>query len=417
MPHKSKSKYLAVISLAVMACGFICTLPFRRYSAAAILQGGFEAGLVGGLADWFAVTALFRHPLGIPIPHTALLPQNRQRLIGALVKVLENDWLTKESIKNKLNQVNLFEKFIQVLERELFSQSVKTWIISELNPFISGISIESLAPHIEGEIKAYIKNTDIKPLLLGVKAYAWEKRLPQDTFDFIIAEAEKWAEKDEAKTAVGSTVMKLMNGIETEGFLKLALGGFRMFLRENRLGEMLLPVIRSKLGELKTDENEIRRMVLDELGGKIDGVIESDELMGRVNNWKNEAADNLSLSEKIIEILNQQKDRLASMLQDEEVIGQVIFPGIRNFIGNLLAVPDKIEKIEAWIHQMIYEIVDANHSKIGKLVKENLDKPDDKTLVNMMENNLGGDLQWIRVNGAVCGFLIGIALTLIKLII
>ena len=58
-----------------------------------------------------------------------------------------------------------------------------------------------------------------------------------------------------------------------------------------------------------------------------------------------------------------------------------------------------------------------NHSKIGKLVQENLDKLDDKTLIEMIENNVGKDLQWIRVNGAVCGFMIGLVLEGIKAII
>lgn len=66
---------MATISLAIMGVGFVATMPFGDSIWGQLLQGGFEAGLVGGLADWFAVTALFRHPLGIPIPHTALLPK------------------------------------------------------------------------------------------------------------------------------------------------------------------------------------------------------------------------------------------------------------------------------------------------------------------------------------------------------
>ena len=62
------------------------------------------------------------------------------------------------------------------------------------------------------------------------------------------------------------------------------------------------------------------------------------------------------------------------------------------------------------------KLVENNHSKIGKLVQENLDKLDDKTLIEMIENNVGKDLQWIRVNGAVCGFMIGLVLEGIKAI-
>ena len=64
-----------------------------------------------------------------------------------------------------------------------------------------------------------------------------------------------------------------------------------------------------------------------------------------------------------------------------------------------------------WIQKQITVLVENNHSQIGNLVQENLDKLDNETLIDMMENNIGKDLQWIRVNGAVCGFIIGIVLT------
>ncbi|MGR5908150.1 DUF445 family protein [Bacillus paranthracis] len=69
------------------------------------------------------------------------------------------------------------------------------------------------------------------------------------------------------------------------------------------------------------------------------------------------------------------------------------------------------------VTKQVVKLVENNHSKIGKLVQENLDKLDDKTLIEMIENNVGKDLQWIRVNGAVCGFMIGLVLEGIKAII
>ena len=76
-----------------------------------------------------------------------------------------------------------------------------------------------------------------------------------------------------------------------------------------------------------------------------------------------------------------------------------------------------MESIENWIQKQILYYLDMNHSKIGVLVKENLDKLDNETLINMMENSVGKDLQWIRVNGAICGFTIGIILTILKSIL
>src|SRR3954471_11649444 len=114
--QKKKTQHLATIFLAVMGIGFLATIPIQDSIWGGILQGGFEAGLVGGLADWFAVTALFRHPLGIPIPHTALLPKNRNRIIAGIISMLENDWLTKKSIRNKIDTINFSEKIFEIID-------------------------------------------------------------------------------------------------------------------------------------------------------------------------------------------------------------------------------------------------------------------------------------------------------------
>lgn len=116
--QKNKSRHLATISLTVMGVGFLATLPFQDSLWGTFLQGGFEAGLVGGLADWFAVTALFRHPLGLPIPHTALLPKNRKRLTSGIINMLENDWLTKESIRGKLLVFHSLLNFSKLRKRK-----------------------------------------------------------------------------------------------------------------------------------------------------------------------------------------------------------------------------------------------------------------------------------------------------------
>jgi uncharacterized membrane-anchored protein YjiN (DUF445 family) len=91
-----------------------------------------------------------------------------------------------------------------------------------------------------------------------------------------------------------------------------------------------------------------------------------------------------------------------------------IIPFITNSLDNLRQDLSKMSSIEDWIRSYIFEFVEKNHSKIGKLVEENLDKLDDKTLIDMLETNVGKDLQWIRVNGAICGFLIGLILVGIR---
>jgi len=102
---------IAGLSLLAASTGFVASLPFQGNLAGQLVHAASEAALVGGIADWYAVTALFRHPLGQKwIPHTAIIPKNRQRIIDGIVDMVENEWLTKEIIKEK-NTTSSFNRY------------------------------------------------------------------------------------------------------------------------------------------------------------------------------------------------------------------------------------------------------------------------------------------------------------------
>ena len=101
-------------------------------------------------------------------------------------------------------------------------------------------------------------------------------------------------------------------------------------------------------------------------------------------------------------------------VEDPEFAENHAIPMIDQLLENLT---EKSSDLDQWIQQQIILLVEENHSVIGDLVKENLNKLDNKTLVDLIENNIGKDLQWIRVNGAFCGFAIGLVLTGIQLLL
>ena len=148
-----KNRRLASGSLAVMAAGFAATIPFPG-GAAGPLHAGFEAGVIGGLADWFAVTALFRHPLGIPIPHTALLPRNRKKMSEGIVRVVQDRLLAKESIIEKLSQVELAAQLLPAVRNALKSAVYSERLPYYLEQAIRGIDTDKVVPLLSGEIRA-----------------------------------------------------------------------------------------------------------------------------------------------------------------------------------------------------------------------------------------------------------------------
>ncbi|MFJ5563183.1 DUF445 domain-containing protein [Lysinibacillus xylanilyticus] len=417
MKKGNKSNYLAKISLGVMSAGFLITIPFQETFMGRLLQGGFEAGLVGGLADWFAVTALFRHPMGIPIPHTALLPKNRDRMITALISMLEKDWLTKESIKEKIKRINFTDKLIQIAEIELSSVTLKRRISLILNEIISFVNIEKIAPFIEKELKKYLHTLKVEKILESIITQALNRKLDEKALNYILTEIEKWMSKEETKRKIGIMAKQLLDNIEADGFLKVAISSFRNLITEEKLGNMLQPYMLKSIILLQREDNLYRHLILSRIREELEGMQDKEELMVEINNSKKLLVNNWSPVDQITEILTQLQKKLLLLAEDEEFIDRYVISFIQNYINSIVKTPEKMESIENWIQNQILYYLDKNHSKIGVLVKENLEKLDNETLINMMENNIGKDLQWIRVNGAICGFSIGIILTILKSIV
>ncbi|MEK7017162.1 DUF445 domain-containing protein [Bacillus sp. FSL R9-9410] len=414
-----QTKYIAGISLGVMGVGFAASIPFQGTVAGEIIQGGFEAGLVGGLADWFAVTALFRHPLGIPIPHTALLPKNRKRVTKGLVSTLENEWLTKESITSKVKEIQLAQMVLQIAEKELQSDAVKKGIVTIAEKAILQIDTEKLAVIIEKELKTYLHTINTSNILQVLVDQLVVQEYDEKTLDYILVKVKDWTAQDEARYQLGSLGMKAMENIKVDGFLQFTLKSFMNIVDEDKIGGILQKFIISNINSLQDADNSTRQLILAKIRQEIINVKENENesLLQELENWKEKWIANWDATDKIKEMLEQVQNRAVNFVQNEEFADKYLVPFLKTQMNKVKEDASTVQKIEDWLQKQVVIFVEKNHSKIGKLVQENLDKLDDKTLIEMIENNVGKDLQWIRVNGAVCGFMIGLVLEGIKAII
>ncbi|AFU12399.1 DUF445 domain-containing protein [Bacillus toyonensis] len=412
-----QTKYIAGISLGVMGVGFAASIPFQGTIAGEIIQGGFEAGLVGGLADWFAVTALFRHPMGIPIPHTALLPKNRKRVTKGLIHTLENEWLTKESITNKVKEMQLAQMVLQIAEREMQSDAVKKGIVTIAEKAIVSIDTEKLAVIIEKELKTYLHTINTSNILQVLVDQLVVQEYDEKTLDYILVKVKDWTAQDEARYQLGSLGMKAMENIKVDGFLQFTLKSFMNIVDEDKIGGILQKFIISNINSLQDADNITRQLILAKIRQEIINVKENEALLQELENWKEKWIANWDATDKIKEMLEQVQQRAVTFVNKEEFADTYVIPFLQTQMNKIKEDEVTVQKIEDWLQKQVVTLVEKNHSKIGKLVQENLDKLDDKTLIEMIENNVGKDLQWIRVNGAVCGFMIGLILEGIKAII
>ena len=409
-----KTQHLATIFLAVMGIGFLATIPIKDSVWGIILQGGFEAGLVGGLADWFAVTALFRHPLGIPIPHTALLPKNRHRIIAGIISMLENDWLTKESIRKKIDTINFTEKIFEIVDNELPSPAVQKNFIMMSKHLIKIFDMKRFAPLLEEEIKSRIHEIDSKNFLPLLIDQVTIREYDEKALDYVLKEIDEWARKESTKYKLGGLAIDAVENIKADGFMQFALKSFSNLVNEDKLGSIIQSLILKGVASFQDPLNQNRQTLMIHIDNKLQSLKNDQKVYDELNHFKTQLIEKWELQEQIVGLLSQIQQKANDFIDKPNFYDEYLLPIIKNGIVQIKSNPEKVLSIEAWIKNHISNLVDKNHSKIGILVKENLEKLDDKTLIKMVETNVGKDLQWIRVNGAVCGFLIGLVLVGIK---
>ncbi|MED4452178.1 DUF445 domain-containing protein [Metabacillus fastidiosus] len=409
MSTKTKaSKKIATYSLIIMGMGYIATMPFEGSLWVDLLHGGFEAGLVGGLADWFAVTALFRHPLGLPIPHTALLPKNRKRMSNGLVSVLKNDWLSKESIQEKVKHIPFTEKLIVIIEKQVQTSLFREGLVNLIKKMIGYIEVEKLTPFIKKQIISTLSNVEMKRILQLISSQLLNEKFDKKVLDHVLEKADSWLRQEQTSHRLGTVSMNVIKKIEADGMLQFALKSIQSLLSEEKLGNIVQNLLLSVIKNLQQEGESNREALVLYMRKEIQGMSDNRQLLEGVEKWKNQLLTKWEPDQTISESLQQIQQKALDLVDDKDFIDTYLAPLMNHLLH---IIQENSKNIDNWIQKQIIVLVENNHSQIGNLVQENLDKLDNETLVDMVENNIGKDLQWIRVNGAVCGFIIGIFLT------
>ncbi|MFD1887083.1 DUF445 domain-containing protein [Paenibacillus wenxiniae] len=410
------SRYLASISLAVMAAGFIATLFLPQTTLVLLIQGGFEAGLVGGIADWFAVTALFRHPLGLPIPHTSLLTRNREKIIRLLISAMENELLNKESIENKLRQFKLFPFALSAITRQLGKKAIRRELVNLVIPPVQRMDMQPIAHFVTSGLADYMQKADLQAAGNKVLTHMLTERYDEKALDHILKQVNNWARKPQNRDKLGKLAMEQLENINLGGFKGFAFQAFAGMINEEMVGGILQNAILSAMDNLQQPSNEYRESLLREMRVQMFQVVDDENTWIRVKDWAGDMLRGEAAQLFIIERLEEVRGMAIRMLEQErDTGGKNLFRVYRTVVRELGKDEEKVHSWEDRLRNGIIHAVSRNHYRLGQLVKENLDQMDNDTLVHMLEEKVGQDLQWIRVNGAICGFIVGIILSLIHL--
>ncbi|MDR0267527.1 DUF445 domain-containing protein [Paenibacillus sp.] len=413
-----KTRYLAGTSLAVMGAGFLITLFLPQNLGVRLLQGGFEAGLVGGFADWFAVTALFRHPMGIPIPHTSLLLKKRDKIVNSLISSLETELLNKDSITKRLRQTKLFKGLSSGILKLIARKEIRIKIIRQLSDVVRQVPLEEMTPSVQKSLARFLRSQDLSPVLEAASRQAFRSQLDEKALNFILNFAGRWVSRPENEYMLGQLASNKLQEIQLSGMKGFALQAMVGFFSEEKLGNILKNLILSSIHELSYEDSMFRKRILTEVREQVSYFAESPEVAERLKNMIGDKLVNTDTEEWMLRKLEEIRARVLLLLEQEEKSGgRSIIKLCRSITNMLRGKEEMMDHWEQGILSLIVQAVEANYYRIGLLVRDNLDQLDDEALVQMLEEKIGSDLQWIRVNGAIFGFLIGLVLTVVHMLI
>ncbi len=296
------------------------------------------------------------------------------------------------------------------------SPAFKKNLLKAIQYLINQVETERIAPLLEKELKSQINNLEIKDFLPSLIDQLTMRKYDEKVLDYLLNEIEVWAEKESTKERLGRMAVEAIENIKADGFMQFALKSFSNLVNEEKLGNIIQSLIQKGVTSYRDPYNQNRQTLLFHVHSKLSNLKSDEKLYKELDSFKSQILSEWQPNEKIITLLNQLKEKLIQFVEKPEFVDDYLFPLLNNGLTEFKENTVKANALETWIKNQISKFVDKNHSKIGILVKENLEKLDDKTLISMIENNIGKDLQWIRVNGAVCGFFIGLFLVGLRML-
>jgi uncharacterized membrane-anchored protein YjiN (DUF445 family) len=425
---KNNKNYIGSISLLISIAGLIVvqiliSIGFLKYPFWHILLAGFEAATIGGFADWFAVRALFYE---IPIPiirkHTNIIVRNRQKLTEGVVDLVTNKWLSPEIINEKLHNVHIVEGVIKTLNTPENKKKVIGFLKEIISRLTANIDDPEVAKMFEALLKEQIKGVDLAtPLGVWLKKSV-QKGDHNKLWDIILDAAEKSISDETTRELLLTSFKNQVQVYKQEGVFKKIFIGIA-----NSVGAIDSPSILDKIissiddfiKEAKGNPNHAIRVrfdksILDFADNLLEGHEDSTKI---IKDLQDKLIDNADANSMIQVILSNFKILIKAQLETDDT------PFINFLSQNVDKLLNELEtdkaaqlKIDTWLKATIEELVTKYHHEIGEMVRLSLTKLNDFELVTQIEEKVGNDLQYIRLNGAVVGGFIGIVISLIRMI-
>ena len=355
-----------------------------------------EAALVGGLADWFAVVALFRHPLGLPIPHTAILRTRQRRISRTLGRFIAENFLTRTVVAAQLERADLVALVCRLGRAE--SPALSRYVLSLLPKLLDAVSDAEVSDFLHKQFERQVRAIPLAPLagrLLGL----------------LTAGGRHEAVLDEVLRMIAGLLVEhraaIEEGVKAELPVKWLM---ELFDLDQSISDRVIEKMSAFLRGVESDRSHpVRIRFSARLRQFVDELQQSRVYLEKGEQLKGELLSNKTLIEYSQSVWADLRRHVLEQLSAPDSLWG---PRLEQLVVDLLAAVETDEvlavRLNVWLRDLAAGLVDAHRSEIALLIESTVNAWDAELMSSKIEQEVGADLQFIRINGTLIGGVAGL---------
>jgi uncharacterized membrane-anchored protein YjiN (DUF445 family) len=359
-----------------------------------------EAATIGGLADWYAVVALFKRPLGLPIPHTAIIPENQTRIADNLGRFIEVNFLAAGPVREKLGEVDFASLVADWLSDPDRAAGLSTFVGRLVPQTISAIEDSGLRGFLTQRMIDQVEKVQVAPLAAGLLTAFTQDRRHQALFDQLITVLGKFINDEAALDAMREKIRDELPSL------------FNLFRADAYLLKKIVTSAGSLLDEVKEDQNHPLRHEFDRfVVSFIEGLRDSPEYAERAERMKRDLLARPELANLTHDLWTSFRTFIEKDAGSEDSAIRKHLASLFVDIGRQLTADPKIRAdMNQGFVVALSSFVESQKSGVSTFIADQVKRWDLTQLTRLIELNIGRDLQYIRFNGMIIGGLAGLAL-------
>lgn len=368
------------------------------------VNAGAEASMVGAIADWFAVTALFKHPLGIPIPHTALIPKRKDDLGRGLEEFVGENFLQEEIIRERIAAATISARAATWLNREENARRVVDEFAELAAIALTKVRDEHIEALVNDALIPRFREEPIAPLLGGLLDEALRDDLHHGLVDLTLAELHDWLK-------------------ENPDTVRDVLGERAPWWAPDRLNEAVTARAHVEMvrwvGDIRSDPRHRARQALDSMLQQLaQDLLTEPDMQVRTERFKDRLLEHPAVISSGISLWNALRRALTTSLADPEgAVRQRLMLEMQAFSDRLAADDELRQRLDAMAADLAVFTVERYGAELTAVITHTIERWDGKQAAERIELHVGRDLQFIRINGTIVGGLVGVLIHTIAVLV